>query len=87
MNGMRRSGDHPPGTESFIFKGFVMRRKIVGIILSILGIAGLVSAFIYMNGPDSSDHLAALLTRGVVGAVAFFAGIWLVDQSAGRRAL
>lgn len=64
-----------------------MRRKIVGIILSILGIAGLVSAFIYMNGPDSSDHLAALLVRGVLGAIAFFAGIWLVDPGTGRRAV
>ncbi|HEV9037022.1 MAG TPA: hypothetical protein VGQ51_10385 [Puia sp.] len=64
-----------------------MRRKIVGIILSILGIAGLVSAFIYMNGPDSSEHLAALLARGVLGAIAFFAGIWLVDHNAGRRAV
>lgn len=64
-----------------------MRRKIVGIILSILGIAGLISAFIYMNVGDSSDHLAALLARGVLGAVAFFAGIWLVDNSAGRRAV
>jgi hypothetical protein len=63
-----------------------MRKKIVGIILSILGIASLVSAFIYMNGPGSSDHLAALLARGVLGAIAFFAGIWLVDQRAGRRA-
>jgi hypothetical protein len=64
-----------------------MRGKIVGIILSILGIAGLVSAFIYMNGPDSSDHLAALFARGIGGAIAFFAGIWLVDHSTGRRAL
>ena len=64
-----------------------MRGKIVGIILSILGIAGLVSAFIYMNGPDSSDHLAASLVRGIVGAIAFFAGIWLVDHHTGRRAV
>lgn len=64
-----------------------MRGKIVGIILSILGIAGLISAFIYINGPDSSDHLAALLARGIIGTIAFFAGIWLVDHSAGRRVL
>lgn len=64
-----------------------MRRKIVGIILSILGIAGLISAFIYMNGADSADHLAATLARGVLGAIAFFAGIWLVDHATGRRAV
>jgi hypothetical protein len=64
-----------------------MRRKIVGIIVSILGIAGLISAFIYMNGPESSEHLAALLARGVLGAIAFFAGVWLVDRKAGSRAL
>jgi len=64
-----------------------MKGKIMGIILSILGIAGLISAFIYINGPDSSGHLAALLAGGVGGAIAFFAGIWLVDHNTGRRAL
>lgn len=64
-----------------------MRRKIVGIILSILGITGLISAFIYINGPDSSEHLGITLARGVLGAIAFFAGIWLVDHNTGRRAL
>ena len=59
----------------------------MGIILSILGIVGLISAFIYINGPDSSDHLAALLGRGIVGTIAFFAGIWLVDHNTGRRVL
>jgi hypothetical protein len=65
----------------------IMRRKIVGIILSILGIANLVSAFIYMNGSDSADHLTSLFARGILGTIAFFAGIWLVDHSAGRRAM
>ena len=59
----------------------------MGIILSILGIAGLISAFIYINGPDSSSHLAVLLATGIGGAIAFFAGIWLVDYNTGRRAL
>ena len=64
-----------------------MRGKVVGIILSILGIAGLISAFIYLYGPGSSNHLAVLLAMGIIGAVAFFAGIWLVDYKTGRRAL
>ena len=64
-----------------------MKGKIMGIILSILGIAGLITAFIYINGPESSNHLTATLARGIGGAIAFFAGIWLVDHNTGRRAL
>ena len=57
-----------------------MEGKIVGIILSILGIAGLVLALIYINGSDSSKHLTTLLAGGLGGALAFFTGIWLVDH-------
>ncbi len=57
-----------------------MEGKIWGILLSILGIAGLIWALIYINGPQVSIHLPVLLGAGVCGALAFFTGIWLVDH-------
>lgn len=56
-----------------------MEGKIWGILLSILGIAGLIWALVYITGPQVSIHLPVLLAAGVCGASAFFIGIWLVD--------
>ena len=57
-----------------------MDGKIWGILLSILGIAGLIWAVIYINGPAMSGHLPILVAAGVCGALAFFIGIWLIDH-------
>jgi hypothetical protein len=55
-----------------------METKILGIILSILGIVSLILAVVYVNGADSSKHLNLLFTAGILGTVIFFAGLWLV---------
>jgi len=57
-----------------------MERKIWGILLSVLGIAGLIWALLYISGPKESTNMPVLLAAGVCGAVAFFIGIWLVDH-------
>lgn len=57
-----------------------MEGKIWGILLSVLGIAGLILALIYINGPEASSHLTILIGAGVCGALAFFTGIWLIDH-------
>jgi phosphotransferase system glucose/maltose/N-acetylglucosamine-specific IIC component len=62
-----------------------MEGKIWGIMLSILGIAGLIWAIIYINGPDANEHLPMVLAAGVFGALAFFTGIWLIDHKTVRR--
>jgi hypothetical protein len=56
-----------------------MEGKIWGILLSILGIGGLIMALININGPQVATHLPVLLAAGICGATAFFIGIWLVD--------
>ena len=63
-----------------------MEGKIWGILLSILGIAGLIWALIYINGPQVSNRLPVLIAGGVCGALAFFIGIWLVDYKRPRVA-
>jgi hypothetical protein len=57
-----------------------MEGKIWGILLSVLGIAGLIWSLIYINGRDAATNLPLLLAAGVCGALAFFFGIWLVDH-------
>ena len=64
-----------------------MEGKIWGILLSILGIGGLIWALIYINGHEVSGRLPMLFAAGICGAVAFFTGIWLVDHKrAGQKA-
>jgi hypothetical protein len=58
----------------------VMETKILGIILSILGITGLILALIYMNDAASTRQFVLLFACGVLGAIAFFAGIRLVPS-------
>ncbi|HEV2479134.1 MAG TPA: hypothetical protein VGS79_05710 [Puia sp.] len=57
-----------------------MEGKVWGILLSVLGIAGLIWALIYINGPLASLHMPVLVAAGVCGALAFFIGIWLIDH-------
>jgi len=59
-----------------------MYRKILGIILSIVGIAGLVLAFLYVNMAVSPQHLNLLFAGGIFGAVSFFTGIWMIPNAA-----
>jgi hypothetical protein len=61
-----------------------MQPKIMGIVLSILGIAGLVAALVCINGPDVNGHLTLIMVGGIVGAIAFFTGIWLFDRLGSR---
>ena len=57
-----------------------MQPKIIGIVLSILGIAGLAAALVCVNGPDVNNHLTLLMVAGTLGAIAFFTGVWLFDR-------
>ena len=65
-----------------------MERKFLGIILSILGIAGLILALAFMTGADSSKHVSILFACGILGAISFFAGIRLIpDQRIGGKGI
>jgi hypothetical protein len=61
-----------------------MQQKIMGIVLSILGVAGLIASLICINGPDANSHLTLLMVAGTLGAIAFFTGIWLFDRFGSR---
>ena len=56
-----------------------MEVKILGIILSILGISGLILAIAYVNQAAGSNHISILFAGGIFATVLFFAGIWLTS--------
>jgi len=62
-----------------------MEKKAFGIILTILGIAGLIIAAYYFAGTNMKTHVRAIIVYAVLGALFFFAGIGLIrttkDQS------
>jgi uncharacterized membrane protein len=59
-----------------------MEKRILGIILSILGILGLIMAAIgFMNGGEGSRHIRSIAVYGILGAIFFFAGIGLVRNT------
>lgn len=59
-----------------------MEKRILGIILTILGIGGLIAAaFYFMNGGEGTRSIKSIVIYGVLGAIFFFAGIGLIQNT------
>ena len=59
-----------------------MEKRILGIILSMLGIGGLIYAgVVFMNRNSNTQSIKTIIFAGVLGAVFFFAGISLVKNT------
>jgi uncharacterized membrane protein len=59
-----------------------MEKRVLGIVLSLLGIAGLIYAGIqFMNGGEGTRNIKAIIFSGLLGAVFFFAGIGLIKNT------
>ena len=59
-----------------------MEKRVLGIILSLLGIAGLIIAAIqFLNGVGNNRGIRELIIYGLLGAIFFFAGIGLVRNT------
>ena len=59
-----------------------MEKRILGIVLSILGIAGLIYVGInFMNGGTGVRNIKAIIFFGILGAVFFFSGISLIRNT------
>jgi uncharacterized membrane protein len=62
-----------------------MEKRVLGIILSIVGIAGLIIAAIsIINGTGSNRGVKEILVFGILGAIFFFAGIGLVRNTSDK---
>jgi hypothetical protein len=55
-----------------------MKGKILGISLSVLGVAALIITLIGINGVVSPRQVNMLLAGGIAGTILFFTGIWLL---------
>ena len=54
-------------------------KRLFGIILTVLGIAGLIYfAFLFMDAKGTEKQIKTLIVYGVLGAIFFFTGISLI---------
>ena len=59
-----------------------MEKRILGIILSLLGVIGLIYAGIsFMNGGTGTRNIKVIIFSGILGAIFFFAGVGLVRNT------
>ena len=61
----------------------VMKGKILGILLSVLGVAALIITLIGINSVVTFRQVNLLLAGGIVGTILFFTGIWLLPPDPG----
>lgn len=60
----------------------IMEKRLLGIILSLLGVFGLIYAgFSFMNGGTDTRNIKLIIFTGILGAVFFIAGISLVRNT------
>ena len=61
-----------------------MEKRVIGIILTLLGVVGLIMAAVnFMNG-GGTKTVKEVIIYGILGAIFFFAGIGLVRSTKDR---
>jgi uncharacterized membrane protein len=78
---VKQTGNLPGGMLLVCNKHTItaMEKRLLGIILSILGVAGLLYAGIsFMNGSGGTRNIKSIVVFGILGAVFFTAGIGLI---------
>jgi len=64
-----------------------MEKKMFGIILTVLGIAGLIAAaVIFMNSKTGANGFKQIAVYSILGAIFFFTGIGLIRTTKDRSA-
>ncbi len=59
-----------------------MEKRVLGIVLSLLGIIGLIYAGVsFMNGGEGTRNIKTIIFTGLLGAIFFFAGIGLIRNT------
>lgn len=59
-----------------------MEKRVLGIILSLLGVVGLIMAGVrFLNGGGGTRNIKEIILYGILGAIFFFAGIGLVRST------
>ncbi len=59
-----------------------MEKRVLGIILSLLGVTGLILAGVnFMNGGEGTRNIKSIIIYAILGAIFFFAGIGLIRNT------
>jgi hypothetical protein len=62
-----------------------MEKRSLGIILSVLGIVGLIIAAVnFINGGSGAHHIREILACGILGVLFFTAGVSLIRTTKDR---
>lgn len=62
-----------------------MEKRVLGIILAILGVIGLIYAGAsFMNGSGATRNVKSIVAFGILGAVFFAAGIGLIKNTSDK---
>lgn len=56
-----------------------MITKTWGLIVAVLGVLSLIASVVMVN-VNGSRHIEMLFAGGILGAVAFFAGLWMMPN-------
>ena len=63
-------------------KTYNMEKRVLGFILSLLGVAGLIIAGVnFMTGKGSRQNIKEIIIFSILGAIFFFAGVALVKNT------
>jgi hypothetical protein len=64
-----------------------MEKRVFGIILTVLGIIGLIMAAMnFMNGGSNTHNVKEIFTYSILGVVFFFSGITLIRSTRDKAA-
>lgn len=63
-----------------------MEKRVLGIILAILGMAALIMAAVnFINGGQGSRSVKAIFSFALLGIIFFFAGVSLIRTTSDKR--
>lgn len=63
-----------------------MEKRVLGIILSLLGVTGLILAAVHFMSPSGGGmkNIKSIVMYGILGAIFFFSGIGLIRNTKDR---
>jgi predicted Na+-dependent transporter len=62
-----------------------MEKRIIGILLTLLGVIGLIVAgYYFMNTGKGSSHFKSIIMYGILGLIFFVSGIGLIKNTSDK---
>lgn len=66
----------------FLIQNFIMEKRVIGIILTILGVIGLIYAGVsFVNGKSGMYNIKLMSVFGILGLIFFLSGIGLIRNT------